>query len=473
MKKKVLKVTALICVIGISMIWFACQKESEIIGKGEVSFNISSQSVSELKSTQSYDLNNADKVILTVQENDGSPTDYTQYELNIHKMGNAFITKKIALQFGAYKVTEFYIIDALDSVIYASPLEGSLMAQNVTDPIPVLFNVTEKQSRAVEIEVISTKNLKPEDFGLIRFPIVEIKTFQFLINVSELGTDQLLIADLTITNGSYSYSQKLDSIVDNIVTIKDGYESYILTIESIGYQAYIDTLTNTELKYYESIPLIVEIEKITIPTEGLVAHYPFNGNANDESENGNDGTNYGATLVSDRFGNPNSAYQFDAVDDYINIPSDFLPTEDTPRTFALWVNPTDISDESILFQYGNNSTRGLNRITVESGYFGFRTYYDDHITSYEVMNNYWSHLCIVYDGSAQLNYYLNGNKIDVYNLNGNLNTIIGYYSESIGGGGRLGTSGTFSGIIDDFYIYNRALTETEIQLLYSVNGWGM
>ena len=46
-------------------------------------------------------------------------------------------------------------------------------------------------------------------------------------------------------------------------------------------------------------------------TNGLVAYYPFNGNANDESGNGNDGTNYGAALTTDRKGNPNSAYSFE------------------------------------------------------------------------------------------------------------------------------------------------------------------
>ena len=42
--------------------------------------------------------------------------------------------------------------------------------------------------------------------------------------------------------------------------------------------------------------------------EGLVAYYPFNGNANDYSGNGHNGTVTGATLTTDRFGNPNSAY---------------------------------------------------------------------------------------------------------------------------------------------------------------------
>ena len=53
--------------------------------------------------------------------------------------------------------------------------------------------------------------------------------------------------------------------------------------------------------------------------DGLVVHYPFNGNANDESGNRNDGTVYGAALSTDRFGVPNSAYDLDGQDDYIRI----------------------------------------------------------------------------------------------------------------------------------------------------------
>ena len=56
-----------------------------------------------------------------------------------------------------------------------------------------------------------------------------------------------------------------------------------------------------------------------ITTEGLVAYYPFNGNANDESTDGHDGTVYGATLTTDRFGNSNSAYSFDGINDYICV----------------------------------------------------------------------------------------------------------------------------------------------------------
>ena len=48
-----------------------------------------------------------------------------------------------------------------------------------------------------------------------------------------------------------------------------------------------------------------------IPTDGLLGYWPFNGNANDESGNGNNGTVTGATLNSDRFGINGKAYNFD------------------------------------------------------------------------------------------------------------------------------------------------------------------
>ena len=55
-----------------------------------------------------------------------------------------------------------------------------------------------------------------------------------------------------------------------------------------------------------------------VPASGLVGWWPFNGNANDESGNGNNGTVMnGVLLTSDRFNNLNSAYSFDGIDDRI------------------------------------------------------------------------------------------------------------------------------------------------------------
>lgn len=76
-------------------------------------------------------------------------------------------------------------------------------------------------------------------------------------------------------------------------------------------------------------------------TPAPIASYPFTGNAND-AVGSNHGTVNGATLTSDRFGNANSAYSFDGVDDYIGTAN--LATNQTDNwTMTAWVKPTSIS----------------------------------------------------------------------------------------------------------------------------------
>lgn len=299
MKKRLLKLFA-VCLIIMSIIYLSCQKETETSGQNEVQFVINPKIISQLKSTKTNELTDAKKVIITIETSEGLSTDYSQYELILHKIGSDFITKKIALTFGNYQVTEFYVLDALDSIIYASPIEGSLMAQNIEDPLPINFTVDAKESIAISVEVISTANLKPQDFGLVQFPLIEVETFQFLVSVSELGTSNLLISDLTITSGTYQYLQTLDSIVDNIITLKDGYTEYILKAEVTGFKQFVDTFLIDELKNYDNLPLIIELENLA----GLKAHYPFNSNAFDVSGNGIDGTIVGTV-------NFNNDVQFD------------------------------------------------------------------------------------------------------------------------------------------------------------------
>jgi hypothetical protein len=81
---------------------------------------------------------------------------------------------------------------------------------------------------------------------------------------------------------------------------------------------------------------LTEVVQADINT-GLIAYYPFNGNANDASGNGHNGTVNGATPTTDRFNNPTSAYSFDGVDDYISIPnhSDFNMSGD--YAFSVWI----------------------------------------------------------------------------------------------------------------------------------------
>ena len=68
---------------------------------------------------------------------------------------------------------------------------------------------------------------------------------------------------------------------------------------------------------------------------GLVAWYPFDGNASDMSGNENHGTVNGATLGTDRHGFAGKAYSFDGVDDWISI-NNFDWDDRASCTISLW-----------------------------------------------------------------------------------------------------------------------------------------
>ncbi|MDO9068631.1 MAG: LamG-like jellyroll fold domain-containing protein, partial [Deltaproteobacteria bacterium] len=73
-----------------------------------------------------------------------------------------------------------------------------------------------------------------------------------------------------------------------------------------------------------------------IDTTGLVAWYPFSGNADDASGHGHNGTVNGAALTLDRFGTSNNAYLFDGVNDYIQVPYSADLNPSSRITVAAW-----------------------------------------------------------------------------------------------------------------------------------------
>src|SRR5689334_10454257 len=87
----------------------------------------------------------------------------------------------------------------------------------------------------------------------------------------------------------------------------------------------------TGLVYYQKATAQVNL------TQGLMAYYPFNGNANDASGNANHPSVTNATLTADKAGSPNSAYRFNGIDNYIRIPN--RPTLNTTNKISLsvWV----------------------------------------------------------------------------------------------------------------------------------------
>ena len=93
-----------------------------------------------------------------------------------------------------------------------------------------------------------------------------------------------------------------------------------------------------------------------VPTNGLVGYWPFNGNANDESGNANNGTVNGAVLTTDKSGKNNSAYSFSpSASSNINIPNSSSLQFNGAISISVWFNSTNLpSPTSYILSKGSD-----------------------------------------------------------------------------------------------------------------------
>jgi hypothetical protein len=214
---------------------------------------------------------------------------------------------------------------------------------------------------------------------------------------------------------------------------------------------------------------------------GLIAFYPFNGNANDESGNGNHGTVYGAATAEDRFGNVDSAYSFDGVDDYVDIGRP-LVSEDF--TISFWLKSNGRQNRfAVPVSQGNMSYRGFSFTFTKGPYNGFNwgTWKDKKTADPNWGKSAWHTLNFNFPKDIKLDltwHHLaatqKGNTITVYRDGEFQGTVSGFlivhgrFDFNIGraSGNRDFNHRAFNGVIDDIRIYNRALSEGEILDLY-------
>jgi hypothetical protein len=156
-------------------------------------------------------------------------------------------------------------------------------------------------------------------------------------------------------------------------------------------------------------------------SDGLLLHYDFNSNATDVSGNNMHGTVFGATLTSDRNGNLNSAYYFDGVDDYIELPNNNFLKPQLPVTFSaiVYLNPsdsdfpiirTDIS-EDVFYGCWLNLTDHLNvEVGYGSGNLGSTSYSDkvSFVTEVSLKPNYWYHIVAVIESKNDIRVWVDG-----------------------------------------------------------------
>ena len=207
------------------------------------------------------------------------------------------------------------------------------------------------------------------------------------------------------------------------------------------------------------------------PTSGLAAYYPFENSTAETS--GNSGPALTTTgSVSYVTGVPGMGVKAIYLDNSATVASGAAPlnyitsiyTFPSVFTVSLWANPSAVNSgvNSVIFATNNGNAYLANSVilyTTGSNTLG-AAFYGTTAISYPVgtMTSRWFHLLLIHI-NGNLQFYVNGQFIG---------SAIGTFAQSgfmIGGGGKTQNSNTYAGYIDDFRIYNRALTPPEIAYL--------
>jgi uncharacterized protein (TIGR02145 family) len=209
-----------------------------------------------------------------------------------------------------------------------------------------------------------------------------------------------------------------------------------------------------------------------VPTNGLVGWWPFNGNANDESGNGNHGTVNGATLTSDRNGKPNKAFNLNAIGSKIDLLSTNSYLGTSNHTISYWFKTQyNGNDQYILSKrptcLGGDEQFMEFKVSANSNSInlGFTFNHVSPVNPFSPAQ--WNIITFVRDVN---NYfiYINGVLTDSgnYSMNIEPNAILGISSSSacIAFGQN---NKRYIGDIDDICIWNRALNQGEINTLYT------
>jgi Concanavalin A-like lectin/glucanases superfamily len=186
----------------------------------------------------------------------------------------------------------------------------------------------------------------------------------------------------------------------------------------------------------------------------LVSCYNFTGNAQDGA-NTNNGIINNLSSISDRLGNPNSAYLFTGSGD-ISVPTNSFSTNN--YSISLWVKPSSVAANSTLISFGsasqNQSLSIINNVSTGNVPIGYST----------VNINQWYHITAIKDPS-RIRLYINGQLVAEKGIVNNAISNYGAapYFTSIG---SLNGLNKFQGIIDDVKIFNGGLYEAEVKDIF-------
>lgn len=240
--------------------------------------------------------------------------------------------------------------------------------------------------------------------------------------------------------------------------------------------SYTVVITNTAGSVTSSVVSLTVTNSPANILQGLVAYYPFNGNANDESGLGKNGTVEGAVLAADRFGVANRSYSFNGIDNRITTAGEAgLPIGTNDFTVSLWASVDQPFSGDYRFLIGNGVFDQFQIALSTSGNTASIQFYTGGTPSetlyspVQVWNDKEWYQVVVVRASNVVSLLRNGTVLATATFTKGNTAPVGLRNITIGR--RSNGAHPWRGRLDDVRIYDRALSLSEVEQLYTSGGF--
>lgn len=233
----------------------------------------------------------------------------------------------------------------------------------------------------------------------------------------------------------------------------------VILIAIVVLQTYLLRPTRVRIPTYSSNDRLAVYQPFN---EGLVAYFPFNGNANDESGNNHNGITFGATLSKDGNGNKKNAYFFDGDDDFMDISSvsNSIPLN---HTRCAWIKTNMDSIGQILCTGNFANNRGCYLAVKENKLVvgGSANRWNNVLIDDKITDNQWHFVCAAYENGNSAKVYIDGEFRSQVSIGYDTGDWITYIGKN-----HKRDIQYFNGVMDQVRIYDRILSDNEIKTLF-------
>lgn len=251
----------------------SCENE-EIIEPEEMGFfslSLKDAAASQIKNGESQ-LNQVTHALITITKGGDIYEDYNLKNIKISSWGNSTLaTEQIQLLAGDdYKITRFELQNNGNQTIYASPLVGSKYAQFVNTPLEIRFKISMALTTNVEIEVVSSVETDPSDFGFAYFSVKITDTiesdmifvkggkYQLKTNMGNEDVYNVALSDFYISRYEVSQDQWHEIMGTKPLSFKGGK----LPIVNVSWEIVMDFIDKLNIKTGTKFRLPTEAEWI-------------------------------------------------------------------------------------------------------------------------------------------------------------------------------------------------------------------